>query len=131
MEWPVLAGRKQRYTVYALPSDERRRRRQLSRESTQRGKKMRLALLEPDGRGVSPGWSGGPREKLIWVGVRWQVRIRIAPSTWTGISVAVLASLRLAWVIETTLGNLRMAHLRLIYGTGIQSFPGKTFSDFQ
>jgi hypothetical protein len=92
---------------------------------------MRLPLLEPDGRGVSSDWSGGPREKLIWVGVRSQVRIRTAPSTWTGISVAVHASLRLAWVIETTLGNLGMAQPRLIYGTGIQSFPGKTFSDFR
>src|SRR3954447_1003754 len=52
--------------------------------------------------------------------------MRIAPSTGTGTSMAALG-LRLASVIGTTFRVLRMAHLRLIYRAGIQSFPSKIF----
>src|SRR3954454_16556991 len=52
--------------------------------------------------------------------------MRIAPSTGTGTSMAALG-LRLASVIGTTFRDLRMAHPRLIYRAGIQSFPSKIF----
>src|SRR3954447_13854930 len=52
--------------------------------------------------------------------------MRIAPSTGTGTSMAV-RGLRFASVIGTTFRDLRMAHPRLIYRVGIQSFPSKIF----
>src|SRR3954469_21343765 len=52
--------------------------------------------------------------------------MRIAPSTGTGTSMAALG-LRFAFVIGTTFRDLRMAHPRLIYQAGIQSFPSKIF----
>src|SRR3982751_3734327 len=52
--------------------------------------------------------------------------MRIAPSTGTGTSMAALG-LRFAFVMGTTFRDLRMAHPRLIYRAGIQSFPSKIF----
>src|SRR3954447_23218624 len=52
--------------------------------------------------------------------------MRIAPSTGTGTSMAALG-LRLPSVIGTTFRDLRMAHPRLIYRVGIQSFPSRVF----
>src|SRR5881227_2421030 len=52
--------------------------------------------------------------------------MRIAPSTGTGTSMAALG-LRFAFVIGTTFRGLRMAHPRLIYRAGIQSFADIIF----
>src|SRR4051794_21462896 len=52
--------------------------------------------------------------------------MRIAPSTGTGTSMAALG-LRFAFVIGTTFRDLRMAHPRLIYRAGIQSFADIIF----
>src|SRR3954468_19515030 len=52
--------------------------------------------------------------------------MRTAPSTGTGTSMVALG-LRFAFVIGTTFRDLRMAHPRLIYRAGIQSFADIIF----